>query len=199
MAQARRRTSRKKGRLGRGLLTLALGVGVGVLAVLLVQFVSERWRSRDGIANLFTAAKPARTETAKAEPDKKDADPARKDKPKYDFYTILPETETVLPERGARPKPDKPARPDRPEDAASYVLQAGSFPTFKDADELKAKLALSGLVAHIQKITIEGKGEFYRVRLGPYDKLEAMESAEQQLKQLGIARPLAIKLRKAAG
>ena len=81
----------------------------------------------------------------------------------------------------------------------SYVLQAGSFNNFQDADQLKAKLAMNGLVAQIQKIIIEGKGEYYRVRLGPFENLEALEAAEQQLKRLGIAKPLAFKTKKDAG
>jgi hypothetical protein len=54
-------------------------------------------------------------------------------------------------------------------------------------------------VAHIQKVRIEGKGDYFRVRLGPYDKIEKLDSVEQQLKQPGLGKPLAIKVRKSAG
>jgi cell division protein FtsN len=191
MAAKRRRWSAKGGR--HVWLTLALGVGIGVIVVVLWQFAEKRWHAREGIATLFESAsktakpekeEPARTETAK------------KEKPKYDFYTILPETETVLPDRSSRPNPDKAVKAEA---GVSYVLQAGSFPNFKDADELKARLTINGLVAQIQKVSIEGKGDYYRVRVGPFDKLDKLDATEQRLKQLGIAKPLAIKVRKGAG
>ncbi len=201
MAQARRRSSGGKSKK-RGWLTLLLGIGIGVAVVALWLFVEKRWHSREGIATLFTVsskpAKPAaalKSDTGNTTPPA----PARTGKTKFDFYTILPETETVLPEGPGRTKLEKTVKPGAPEAGVSYVLQAGSFPTFKDADEMKAKLAFNGLVARIQKVSIEGKGDYYRVRLGPYDRLEKLDAAEQQLKQLGIAKPLAIKVRKSAG
>lgn len=180
----------------RGVLTLLLGVGIGIALLALYQFAEKRWHTRDGIATLFeSTGKPAKPESHREEAKKEEP---KREKPKYDFYTILPETETVLPDRSHRDKPEKAAKIEKPEDSVSYILQAGSFPTFKDADELKAKLALGGLVGHIQKVSIEGKGDYYRVRLGPYDKLEKLDPVEQQLKQLGIAKPLAIKVKKGA-
>ena len=35
--------------------------------------------------------------------------------------------------------------------------------------------------SQIQKVTIEGRGDFYRVRLGPYDSYDKMVSADQKL------------------
>lgn len=197
MAQARRRSAGSKRARRRIWITLGLGVGIGVLIVLLWQFVDQRWRSKDGIANLFSPA-PKSAPARKAEEPKKPAEPAKQAKARYDFYTILPETETLLPERGARTA-DKAAKAERSDSGVSYVLQAGSFNNFKDADELKARLALSGMVAQIQKVSIEGRGDYYRVRLGPYDKLDKLEAAEQRLKQLGITRTLALKVKRPAG
>jgi len=134
---------------------LLVGIGIGVASVMLWQMYAHRGDGRSGLTNLFSSlSRPEK-------PVKKEPEPARAPKPKFDFYTILPETETVLPERRARSKPVK----TKPEEGISYILQAGSFAGFEEADQVKAKLALSGLVAHIQKITIEGKGEYHRVRL----------------------------------
>jgi cell division protein FtsN len=112
------------------------------------------------------------------------------------FYTILPEVETPLPPR--EPKKTAQAKPAMPEEGARYVLQAASYSDFEDADRLKARLALAGLEANIEKVTIEGKGDFYRVRLGPYDKLEALDDADRRLAEQGI-KPLRLKLKKPAG
>jgi cell division protein FtsN len=106
---------------------------------------------------------------------------------------VLPEIETVLPDRGARAKP---AKTERADEGARYILQVGSFASFPDADQLKAKLALQGMRAHIQKVTIEGKGEYHRVRLGPYQHLEELDGASQRLTKLGIT---AMRLKLKAG
>jgi cell division protein FtsN len=171
-------------------LLLLVGIGIGVAGVMLTQMLTHRADGRGGLSNLFSSLnKPVE------KPVKKAPEPVKLPKPKFDFYTILPETETVLPERRARAKPVK----TKPEEGVSYILQAASFAGFEEADHLKAKLALAGLVAQIQKVSIEGRGDYYRVRLGPFDKLENLDAAEQQLKQFGIAKPLALKVKSAPG
>lgn len=186
MAQARRRSSTRRGPK-RGWVLLLVGIGIGVVGVMLTQMWAHRNEGRSGLANLFSSFnKPA------DKPAKKEAEPAKPPKPKFDFYTILPETETVLPERhAAKNKPPK----SKPEEGVSYILQAGSFAGYEEADQLKAKLALAGLVAQIQKITIEGKGEYHRVRLGPYENIDKLESAAQQLQKIGV-KPIRLKVKK---
>ena len=186
MAQARRRrTSRSRFRKP-GWLLLLVGIGIGVAGVMLWQMYSHRGDGRSGLGNFFSSfSKPAE------KPVKKEPEPAKPPKPKFDFYTILPETETVLPERRARAKPAKA----KPEEGVSYILQAGSFAGFEEADQMKAKLALAGLVAHIQKIIIEGKGEYHRVRLGPYEKIEQLDATAAQLQKMGI-KAIRLKVKK---
>ena len=48
-------------------------------------------------------------------------------------HTVLPEVETVLPDHRT-----KTAKPERTEEGARYILQAGSFAGFEEADQLKA-------------------------------------------------------------
>jgi len=178
MAQARRRKTRTAKRRFTipGWALLVLGLGVGAVAVIAAQSMIKRSGDQDGLAGLFRkTAEPAR---APAKPAA--AKPAPK--PELEFYTILLKDETVLPERRAGSK----ARTARAEEGVRYILQAASFAAFADADQLKAKLALNGLIANVQKVTIEGKGDFYRVRLGPYENLADLDSANQRLKQLGI-------------
>jgi len=160
-----------------GWALLVLGLALGAAAVLLTQLVLSRAGASDGLAGLFARRPPPATTEA---PPKREPAPI---KPKFDFYTVLPEIETVLPERAGTEKPPKPERPSGP---VRYVLQAGSFASFADADQLKARLALQGLQAQIQKVTIEGKGEYHRVRLGPYESLEELDAANRELAKLGI-------------
>jgi cell division protein FtsN len=44
----------------------------------------------------------------------------------------------------------------------------GSFRKHQDADRLKARLALIGIEAEIQKVSINNKDTYHRVRSGPY-------------------------------
>lgn len=182
MAVRRRPTGTTRKRMP-GWLWLLFGLALGVSVVLVTQLVLNRAGAGDGIAGLFRS-RPA----AKPAPPKNPAEtPAPK--PKFDFYTVLPETETVLPRR------QQSAKAAAPEAGVSYVLQAGSFASFPDADQLKARLALTGLVAHIQKVTIEGRGEYHRVRLGPYERLQELDAVDQQLRKLGM-QPIRLKVKK---
>lgn len=115
-------------------------------------------------------------------------------RPRFDFYTILPEMEVVVPE----PKPAPAVRTEAPAPPPSvstvskpkappgrYMLQMGSFKTFSDADRLKARLALVGIEADIQKVRIDGGALFHRVRSGPYDE-RRVNALRARLKQNNI-------------
>ena len=75
-----------------------------------------------------------------------------------------------------------------------YLLQAGSFQSPADADNLKAKLALLGLEANVEATNIPEKGVMYRVRLGPYDKIDEINKVRSQMAQNGI-EPSLVKVR----
>jgi cell division protein FtsN len=121
----------------------------------------------------------------------KDIKAANDPKPVFDFYTVLPEYETVVDEKQFIHDVKKPARPQ--EKDSTYILQAASYSSFKDADKLKAKLALNGLSSRIEKISVEGKGQFYRVRLGPYSSTATKKDVVKRLGALGI-KPLHLKV-----
>lgn len=102
----------------------------------------------------------------------------------YDFYTILPEMETVIPDETVSERAEQTA-PSQIEPGAVYMLQAGSFRDAADADALKARLALQGFVADILTVTINGE-TWHRVRIGPFDNYDALEQARQRLESMDI-------------
>jgi cell division protein FtsN len=108
--------------------------------------------------------------------------------PRYDFYTLLPAQEVVVPqEEISEPEPETPPA-SRPEGASStdaYVLQMGAFRKYADADRLKAGLALLGVQAEIQRVSIDGKESFHRVRSGPYTRRQAYD-LHARLKANGV-------------
>jgi len=107
-----------------------------------------------------------------------------KDKPRFDFYTILPGKEQPVTERQMRESAKQAGKPGAPKE--SYFLQAGSFPNPSDADNLKARLALMGMEANVEPANVAGKGVWYRVRLGPYTRVDEINRVRQQLTQNGI-------------
>ena len=56
-----------------------------------------------------------------------------------------------------------------------FVLQVGSFKEFSAADEIKAKLAMMGVTADIQRVVINGQDVRHRVRIGPYKNSEKLK------------------------
>lgn len=83
----------------------------------------------------------------------------------------------------ARPSTAAPASaPAAPAAAGTerFVLQAGSFKSFADADRRKARLALLGHAAGIQTVTVAGE-PWHRVQLGPYDDAARVASVKAEL------------------
>jgi cell division protein FtsN len=99
------------------------------------------------------------------------------EKPKFDFYKILPGGESA-----SAPVSNKPAEaaPER------TYLQAGAFQNPSDADNLKARLALMGIEANVQRVDLAEKGVFYRVRLGGFATPDAADSMRAKLLTEGI-------------
>jgi cell division protein FtsN len=101
------------------------------------------------------------------------------EKPRFEFYKILPGSQEAGPAPVAtKPEPAKPAE--------ALYLQAGAFQSAADADNLKAKLALMGMDASVQEVDIPDKGKMHRVRAGPFSNVEEMNRVREQLSQNGV-------------
>ncbi len=77
------------------------------------------------------------------------------------------------------------AKPDNADDKWTYYLQAGAFRDQADAENSKAKLALAGFEASISDKGSDANGLF-RVRIGPFNQLEAMNRVRGKLSDNGI-------------
>jgi len=107
------------------------------------------------------------------------------DKPKFDFYKILPGGEEPVTEREL--KDAAKAGKSQPEAAGGvYFIQAGSFQNPADADNQKAKIAILGFESAVEPTALPDKGTWYRVRLGPYTGLEDLNRVRRVLSQNGI-------------
>jgi len=104
------------------------------------------------------------------------------DKTRFDFYTILPGSESkVTTEDIKQPQPVV---------QYTYYLQVGAFQTEEEADNMKAKLALQGFEALVQTATIPDKGVWHRVRVGPLNSLDQINKTKNDLASNGFKTDL---------
>ena len=109
-------------------------------------------------------------------------------KSQYDFFTVLPEMEVVVPEHELakkRAQQQSQPTPAQSADQNSYLLQVGSFRDKSDAEELKAKMALLGIVARVQTVTVNG-ATWHRVRAGPVSGAREADELRSRLASNGI-------------
>ena len=109
--------------------------------------------------------------------------PQAADKPKFDFYKILPGNEEPVSDKDL-----KAAAKAKPETGGNdvYFLQAGSFQNPADADNRKAQLAILGFEAAVEPVNLPDKGTWYRVRLGPYTKIDEINKMRSTMAANGI-------------
>lgn len=67
----------------------------------------------------------------------------------------------------------------------TYYLQAGAFRELADAESTKARLALMGVAASVAERRSE-LGSLYRVRIGPFTEVDAMNRARTRLSDNGV-------------
>lgn len=94
--------------------------------------------------------------------------------PQFDFYKILPSKEVNISEWESVEE-DSPVKQEEEDKPVMFVLQVGSFKEFNAADEIKAKLAMMGVTADIQRVVINGQDVRHRVRIGPYKNNEKLK------------------------
>lgn len=101
----------------------------------------------------------------------------------------VPQQSVAIPPRMAPIESAQPVTPQskNPKSSEKYLLQVGSFKKNDDAENMKARLALLGIMASIQTIDLAEKGVFYRVRVGPFTKKEDVDETTASLKENGIS------------
>lgn len=111
-----------------------------------------------------------------------DKPPVAADKPRFEFYKILPGEGEASP----GPVPAVVSKPESRTGAELLYLQAGAFQSPADADNLRAKLALMGFEASVQRVTMDNGGVWHRVRLGPYRNQDEFGPVRNHLLENGI-------------
>jgi cell division protein FtsN len=101
----------------------------------------------------------------------------------YDFYDQLPKFEVVVPEKEKDVRPDTKSVPETRR--GTYVLQAGSYKNFADADRVRAQLALQGVESKVQKVSVDND-TWHRIRIGPISKLDELNRLRQILRKADV-------------
>jgi cell division protein FtsN len=206
-ADAKRRTvsSRKSG-FGGTLLGIFIGITLGLgLAAGAAFYLMKAGNPYAASGGQREPAREGAKDTARAAR----TDAGGVDKPRFDFYKILPGVEEpkVQAKGGEKSTPDRAtveraASPDKavaklderpppvpekaPKSGERYWLQAGSFASEADAENLKARIAFAGWEAAIQQASMPDKAVRFRVRLGPYDNTDELNRMKGELAKRGF-------------
>lgn len=187
----RRRPKKKPAVWWRWLLVIALVVAfvffLNMIRNMLPQLLGSK--ADEATANVETQSKQnlpiQQTAKVEAEPEKKPetAEQVEPEEPRYDFYTILPQAETVVPDYEIKSRVREQLVGKTK--SAKYVMQAGSFRESSEAERHKAKLALLGIEARVEKAKV-GNVIWHRVKIGPYDSPSSVSTIKDLLQKNGI-------------
>ena len=146
-------------------------------------------------------AKADKKDEAKAEPKKDEAkkdeakkDEAKKDEAKKDDKVAAKDDKVAAKstDKSADKPADKPIekpseksedKPATKEEKTRYTLQLSSFQDKAEAEAYLAKMKEQGFQAQITQADVEGKGTFYRVRMGSYRSLDAATNAKSEFEK----------------
>lgn len=194
-----------RGGLGSTLIGVFIGVALGLSIAVAVAFYLMR--AGNPYQPAVTATRDATRDVPATRASKSDPSTT---KPRFDFYKILPGAEepkvsskpaertpdqatidrtrhpAAEPQQASAPAPAATAPSGQARAADRFWLQAGSFSTEGDAENLRARLALAGLEAAVQQADVPDKGVRYRVRLGPYDNTDELNHMKAELGRRGF-------------
>jgi cell division protein FtsN len=173
---------RTKDKVAPGWVWMLAGLAIGLFVALLVYL-------KDYSVHDAKNAKPAPVvdksqpvePAAKKKPEAAAKDKAEAQRPRFDFYNLLPEMEVQIPEQELAAEREK-----KPAEDVVYFLQVGSFRRFEDADRMRAQLALLSIETQIQRVTINDTQTWHRVRAGPYTSPREMDKVRTRLRAESI-------------
>jgi cell division protein FtsN len=170
-----KRTGGKKS----GAMNFFIGLGLGLAVAAGVHVYDQQVFNKQRTARVEPEA---RNKNDKQAPASQNAEPQEQ----FDFYEALPKFEVVIPEKSTEKNKEAAkstaAAVDKP---GAYILQAGSYRTYAEADRVKALLALQGVQSRIEKAPIEAE-TWHRVRIGPIRNLQQVNDTLRKIREAQI-------------
>ena len=160
---------------------LLLGLGMG-LAIAAVVYIKDH-RPDAAVARRPMAEKKKSRANEPPEAEGADTGAGEDSAKSYAFYDMLPKFEVVVPEKEKDVRPDVRAVPETRR--GTYVLQAGSYKSFADADRVRAQLALQGVESKVQKVSVDND-TWHRIRIGPISKLDELNRLRTILRKADV-------------
>ncbi|MGB1799257.1 MAG: SPOR domain-containing protein [Gammaproteobacteria bacterium] len=150
------------------------GLSIGLFVAVIVYFYEHNATIKSNNTLLVPES------VAEKVTDVNDESIAQLPEPQFDFYQILPNKEVHISEWESVEE-EVVAENNDSQQPSMFVLQVGSFKEYQSADEIKAKLALMGVTADIQRVVINGQDVRHRVRVGPYKNTNKLQQARDRL------------------
>lgn len=182
MAQKKRR--RKPARQSElpAWIWMLFGLAIG-LSVAFAIYINGRDAPRLAVKKERPESASMKAEAEAAVDNNGESQEADDKEPRFSFYDVLPNFEVIIPEEEPDVTVDHaPKSVDQP---GQYVLQAGSFSSYADADRRRAELALQGIESRIQRVSIDDK-TYHRVRIGPIRDLNELNLLRSRLRAAHI-------------
>lgn len=187
-ADYKSRVTRKQKKSLPGYMWLLSGLAIGLFVAFIVYLDKQPESDKDFGSAVQQELEKLKQQAKKKKPESSkpsgEASTSEKKEQKFNFYTILPELEVLIPESETRP-PEVKNKISTSKTDKQYVLQVGSFQNLNDAEKLKANLAFLGLEANIQHVTVNGQA-WHRVRTGPYRDKQDLYRNQKLLKRNDI-------------
>lgn len=100
--------------------------------------------------------------------------------PRFTFYKILPEKEVIIPETEIKAikRDEDQGHATKPQ---QYLIQVGSYSTPAEAEKVRTRLSQLKVKSKIEAVKIENT-QWYRVKIGPFDKLVDVDKVRDYLK-----------------
>lgn len=167
-------------------LLVFTGIAVGSFITFLGFLYTQKDQHKETVAPPVSQVKvPATPPAAEKQPSAQSEETKKPDSPDFDFYNMLPSLEVVIDEAQFQEFLKRPSS-QQDEKTYLYILQAGSFRQFNQADQLKAQLAFLGIETQIQSVVINDDEQWYRVRLLPETSLRKVDQKKRILTRNGI-------------
>jgi cell division protein FtsN len=157
------------------LLSFITGLSVGLCVAVVVYFYEHSATIENN--NTLLVTEPSEENITEI----KDESIAQLPEPQFDFYKILPSKEVNISEWESVEEEDIAVNAENKQESEMFVLQVGSFKEYQSADEIKAKLAMVGITADIQRVILNGQDVRHRVRVGPYKNTDKLQQARDRL------------------